>query len=105
LTPQGDCIVAVGCDFTSEQMHMVCKWRRARAVMSVDGVHDSVSFDVNGDFDSDEIVIRMSDFLSERTLGVRADKGAGQLDRKFVSLLQDGKEVRITLEEETIAEK
>ena len=52
-----------------------------------------VNAELNPDFDDDkEIVIRKSDFISKRTLGVNADKGA--VDLGFGKL---GKEDRIVV--------
>jgi hypothetical protein len=46
-----------------------------------------------------EMVIRKSDFVSDRTLGVRADKAACNLSREFVEILKrPAKTVKITLQ-------
>lgn len=41
---------------------------------------------------SNDIVIRKSDFISDRTLAIRADKSSSDLDREFVKSLQSSKQ-------------
>jgi hypothetical protein len=45
-----------------------------------------------------DVVVRKSDYISDRTLAIHADKAANDLPRKFIEKLKDPKQqVKITL--------
>ena len=44
-----------------------------------------------------DLVVRKSDFVCGRTLGVRADKSSADLSRRLVDVLRRGEKVKITL--------
>ena len=90
---QGDCIVGVGSDFALGPLKKLVKMHR-RLVMSVKvGKHsESIEFIANKDFSSSrEIVLRLSEFNSERTLGVRASKAAAHFSAAMRKKLSDPK--------------
>lgn len=47
--------------------------------------------------DPDEMVFRKSEFISPRTVFVRADRSASDLPREFVEMLRNRSEVHVTL--------
>ena len=101
LTKKGDCIIGVDSDFDPEKLKQFVKENRAfRIIFSVDGLTETAVADMNKDFDdSEEIVIRKTDFFSKRTLGIRADKAACDFDRKIIELLKvPGKKATVELE-------
>ncbi len=64
------------------------------------GVKEEIVAVVNKDFSSEkEIVLRKGDFISERTLGIRADKAAADLSRELVEKLKNNANaVSVTVE-------
>jgi uncharacterized protein len=90
LSIRGDCIVGVNADFDAHALRSLAKkGGKARAVISVNGLSEDITGEFNPLFeDEHEIVIRKTDFKSKRTLMIRADKVACDLDRKFVEMLK-----------------
>ena len=94
LTKQGDCIVGVNSDFLLSDITEILKQKKAKLILEVDGLKEEVNFEINPNFcDEHEIVIRKTDFFSERTLGINADKASADFNREFVSKLQDSASV------------
>ena len=93
LTKQGDCIIGVKADFSYEQLMKIVKlWDKAKAVIFVDDISDDFEFYINKKFnDKHEIVIRKTDFLSDRTLGIKASKAACDINRDIIEELKKGK--------------
>ncbi len=106
LTQRGDCIVAV------KSSKGLCDLPPAlkRVLSTPDGMArltvrvGMVSFSLEGRgaqgltfSDPAEIVVRKSGFVSDRTLMVLANRGAGDIPREMVKLLQDPKN-RVTIE-------
>lgn len=95
LSRSGDCIVGVACDFDLAQIQKMLSFDRLRMTMSVevvDGkdVSDFVEFNVNKDFNSfSEIVLRLGDFVSDRTLGTGCSKSAKMLSRELINRMVD----------------
>ena len=58
--------------------------------MSVDGIQDTIFARLNPTFsNSREIVVRKTDFVSDRTLGVRCDKAAFDLKSEIIEKLKN----------------
>ena len=107
LSKKGDCIIAVSADkgltdFADEFKERI---RNAKAVISIrieaDGEAD-IARALGSPFltltHSTDMVVRKSDFISDRTLAIRADKAACDLSRKLVEKLRDpNQKVKITL--------
>jgi hypothetical protein len=95
LSKEGDCIVGVNADFDYPKlMDFVSKnkGKKIKGEISVGDVTDSFTFVLNGNFDDKhEIVLRRSEFHSERTLGFKLDKAAVDLDRKLVERAKNKK--------------
>ena len=53
---------------------------------------EKINAEINKSFNSDkEMVIRKSDFIDERTLAIKADKAAFELDKDLVVFLKEKK--------------
>ena len=95
LSLKGDCIIGVNSDFDVNVLRNYIKKSKGkcvRIILSVDDIQQEVKAELNPDFnDKHEIVIRKSDFKSKRTLAIKADKAACDLERKFVKKLQNNK--------------
>ncbi|RMF06842.1 DUF371 domain-containing protein [Candidatus Woesearchaeota archaeon] len=90
LTSRGNCIVGVSSDFDSALLRKIASQCES-FVMTIEcnGIKDSVRGQINREFSHDsELVIRITDFKSKRTFGVRADKASIHLDRKLVEQMK-----------------
>ncbi|MFO7711177.1 MAG: DUF371 domain-containing protein [Candidatus Woesearchaeota archaeon] len=88
LTLKGDCIVGVDADFSFDLLKPVLGWKRFRMTIKAGGLVDELEAEVNPGFSSEhEVVIRKTGFLSERTLGINANKAAKDIDRKLINAL------------------
>ncbi|MBI2138024.1 DUF371 domain-containing protein [Candidatus Woesearchaeota archaeon] len=102
---EADCIIGTNADFDSAKAKAFihyCKEHhieKAKAIISVGDESDSVFFLLNMDFcDEKEMVIRMGRFLSPRTLGVDATKGAMHLKRELIEKIKEpGQEITISI--------
>ncbi len=98
LTRRGDCIVGVaaekGCAGLSAEMKQALA--KSNAKVSIRIVVDDQSFELAGRGDprltlthQHDIVIRKSDYVSDRTLAVRANAAAKDIPRGMVRTLRD----------------
>lgn len=86
LTKKGNCIVGVNSDFSFSEIKKLLTHKK----IEIDIEGNKITADINPDFnDKKEIVIRRSDFKSQRTLGINADKAAIDLDKKLVERLKN----------------
>jgi hypothetical protein len=93
LSKKGDCIIGVKADFClpdiKEFLSQIGRDSSIVIRIRAGGLEEEISAAPNFDFSSeDEMVIRKSDFVSERTLGIFADKSAAELSRAFVEKLK-----------------
>ncbi|MFH0978477.1 MAG: DUF371 domain-containing protein [Candidatus Woesearchaeota archaeon] len=59
-------------------------------LLKVAGLEDKIRCVPNPSFQSDkELVVRMGEFKSPRTFGLRADKASRHIDRRIAQLLKD----------------
>lgn len=106
LTLAGNCIVAVKADkgmpeFSREFRDALRGGASLRIRMQCNGVGDSVEARGHSSLtlqNPEEMVIRRSNFICDRTLAIKADKAAIDLDRKLIEEMKLGKDILITLE-------
>ena len=90
LTKKGDCIIGVKADFSYEELMELTKKENITIVISIDELREEVHAKVNRNFNhKHEIVIRKNDFISTRTLGIKADKAAIDLNKKLIEKLKN----------------
>lgn len=92
LTKKGDCILGINADFDIARVKEFVKefhLHKVNVTISVPGVSDSFETVINSDFDSEEMVIRKTDFLCGRTFGIKSTKASIDIDRKIVEYLTD----------------
>jgi len=106
LTPRGDCIIAVGADKGMLELSEAFKnkLKNEKTVLEItiecNGVredmraHGSPLLILNHPTD---MVVRKSDFIDARTLGIKADKSAREFDRRLVGELKKDSTVKVTL--------
>ena len=101
LTKKGDCIVAVGADFSLQQLQRIIGSNdKIKLTIAVAGLKAEVIAVANKEFCSEkEIVLRKGSFVSGRTLGINADKAAAEMSKELVERLKNGKTVvSVTIE-------
>ncbi len=99
LTPRGDCIIGVRADKAVRDIdERIKEWLRAGGMVEIEivlpqyGLRDRLvgfgSEKLTFDHGTD-VVIRRSDYVCGRTLAIRANKAARDIDREIVELLKD----------------
>ena len=90
LTKNGDCILGVRADFQLDELRGIVKnFSKIKIILKTGNLKEEIISSVNKDFnDGHEIVIRKSEYCSNRTLAIRADKAAADIDRRLVELLK-----------------
>ena len=76
ISKRADCIIGVKADFDPKEIKKILKKsKKVKITIKADGIVEGILCDINPDFNNDkEVVIRKSGFVSERTLGINADK-------------------------------
>lgn len=101
LSKTGDCIVGVRANFKATSMKkIVNSCSKIKLTMRV-GNHEEVFIaDSNKEFsDEHELVLRRSNFLSERTIGNYVNRTSLDIDRKTAKLMQNPKQkIEVTIE-------
>ncbi len=101
LTKAGDCILGVNSDFDPDSLIRFIQNRKILSMaISAGQISDELTFTVNPGFRSrEELVIRKSDFISERTLGTNADKACTDINRDLIKKLRNKEKIKIQLYE------
>jgi hypothetical protein len=93
LTKNGDCIIGVSAQFDLQKLLKFIehnKDRKITAQISCGELRDTFTFYLNPSFsDAHEMVIRKTDFISTRTLGIRSDKAAADISRTIIEKAKD----------------
>lgn len=107
VTQRGDCVVAVAADKSVADLSAQFKTalRRPNAKLTIELEVDGLKGQINAYGSSEltlshpnDLVIRKSEFTSDRTLAVKADKSSGDLSRAVVEKLKNPKQqVTLTL--------
>lgn len=100
---KGDCIVGVKADFDLGKIKdFIKKAQNRKITITIEApgknIKETVNAELNPGFNSGrEMVIRKTDFASERTFAVKADKAALELNRGFVGHMK-GEKITIDAE-------
>jgi len=107
LSKNGDCILVVSADKgiadLSQEFRATLKQSHAKLTIKIEVDKFSEEIHAYGSHqliltNPKEMVIRKSDYASDRTLGIQADKAAKDLSRELVEKLKNPKQkVKITL--------
>ncbi|MBN2454646.1 DUF371 domain-containing protein [Candidatus Woesearchaeota archaeon] len=98
LTLEGDCIAAVEADFSLEELQKFLKYGKIRVIIEAGSEKEEITAVPNPSFSSSkEMVIRKSDFTSERTFAIRANRAASDLGRGLADALKKGADVSIKI--------
>lgn len=101
LSLDGDCIVAVNSDFDAEKIkELISSHDKIKITISADFSSEIIEAIVNKRFeDKEEIVVRLGEFDSSRTLGIRASKSAIHFNRDFVEKLKNpAQKIKVRIE-------
>ena len=105
LSPRGNCIVGVNADFDLEKIRKFIKnTKNNKTTITIETLNEkykkikeTLNAEISQKFRSDkEFVIRKTDFASERTFAIRANKAAFDLNRDFIAFLK-GKKNKISV--------
>ena len=90
LTKRGDCILAINANFNLIIIQTEGFKNKIKITIEVDGETDELEAVYNPNFNHDqEMVIRTSDFIDERTLATKATKAAANIKRSIVEKLKN----------------
>ena len=91
LSLGGDCILGVNANFSIYDLkELIQEGTKLKMVITAGDVSDEIIFEGNPAFDDDkEIVVRMGEFSSDRTLGLRADKACSDLKKELIERLNN----------------
>jgi len=107
LSVKGDCILGVDSDFdTGEIAEFVKDKAKIRVKITVDGISDEFECMPNKKFsDNKEMVFRLGEFASERTLGLRCSKAAKHIKREIAGKMKiEGKRMRVAIASLSLAQ-
>ena len=103
LTKEGDCILGVNADFSAEALREFvkeCERDFVEVEIRCGDFTEIIMGKLNKGFnDNKAIVIRKSNFVSERTLVTEADKAACDLNREMVDSIRKEECVVVTMRE------
>ena len=99
VSVEGDCIVGVRADFELSKIMEFIKTSRNKKIAIIiqtisknRRIQDKIIAEINPDFSSDkELVIRKTDFISERTFAIKSNKAAFELNRDLAEFLKEEK--------------
>ena len=97
LSLQGDCILGINADFDLDEIKKFIKNSKTKKITiiiqaSSKKLKEEITAELNPNFCSDkELVIRKTDFLSERTLAIKSSKASSELSRDLIEFLKDKK--------------
>lgn len=105
LTKKGDCIIGILADkalpdLSEEFKDKLKEGSQVEITLRCDGVVDRVLAEGHPNLTfahPQDMVVRKSNFICDRTLAVKADKSAGELKRELIEKLKQGKELTIEL--------
>ena len=92
LTERGNCIIGVGADFELYELRKFLKFEKIKIRIKVDDFCDELIAFTNKNFnDNHEIVIRMGNFISKRTLAINSTKASKDINKNLINALKNDK--------------
>ena len=95
ISLKGDCIIGVKADFELEKLEKLIKKLKNRKLLikikpeNSKIASEEIEAELNPTFKDDkELVIRKTNFISDRTLGIKANKAAFELKKDLISYLK-----------------
>ena len=103
LSLKGDCIVGVKADFDLDEIKKIIdksKNKKIEILIKTDDkkIQEGIEAELNPNFDdNNEIVIRKTDFASQRTLAVRSNKAAFELKMELIDYLKQKNRIIVAI--------
>ena len=100
LTLKGDCIVGINANFDLNQIKKFIQISKNKKIsieirainQKNNKIKEKIFAELNPSFNSNkEFVIRKTDFVSERTFAIKANKAAFNLNRDLIAFLKEKK--------------
>jgi len=103
LNLHGDCIIGVNADFNLNKIRkFIAGAEKIKMTLTINELAEEILFDVNSNFnDAKEIVIRLGEYKSNRTLGTHASKSAKMINRQIIKLMKSPKQMMVVKLEKT----
>ena len=95
LSLQGDCILGINSDFDTEKLKEFIKNSKTgkiSIIIQASGkkIKEEITAELNPNFCSErDLVIRKTDFISERTFAVKSSKSSFEINRQLINYLQE----------------
>lgn len=91
LTEKGNCIIGIKADFDAKELlELVKKNNKVKIVLEANFFKDEIIAIVNKRFnDSKEIVVRLGQYISERTFAIDANKAAKHVNRDIINAMKN----------------
>lgn len=88
---EGDCVLGVSANFSIYDLkELIKEGTKLKMIIIVGDISDEVVFEANPNFDDErEIVIRIGNFASDRTFGLKADKACADLKKELIEKLKN----------------
>jgi len=106
LSLRGDCIIGIKADFSLLELKKFIKSLKnnKKVTITIQTIEKNknieiINAEINPSFNNEkEMVIRKSDFISDRTFAINADKAACDLDKELIKAINDNKQkIRVML--------
>jgi len=99
IRKEADCIIGVNSDYDIEEVKkFISDKKKIKVRIRLGEIADEVSCMVNPKFcDEREMVFRLGEFDSSRTLGIRCDKAAKHLNRELIEKLKKGEKAEVLI--------
>ena len=99
VTLKGNCIIGIKADFELSRLKEFIKRAKNKKLAitietaSKPKIKETIKAELNPGFNSDkEFVVRKTDFVSERTFAIKADKAAFDLNKHLIDYLKEKKD-------------
>lgn len=88
---EGDCLIGVKADYSLEKIRRIIKKSKKITIeLKISNLKETMKATINKGFNDDtELVVRKTNFISERTFAINADKAAKDFSREFVERLKN----------------
>ncbi|MBI2542549.1 DUF371 domain-containing protein [Candidatus Woesearchaeota archaeon] len=103
---KGDCIIGVKADFELGNLkNFIKNTKNGKISMTIvanndEEMHETILATINPEFDDGkELVIRKTNFVSERTFAISSNKAAFELNKKLIAFLKEKKnKIKVVVE-------
>jgi len=106
LTKKGDCIIGINSNICAYDLPQILKKHlleenKAKLILRVNDIEDEIIFQGSKNLtflNRASFVIRKSNFIDDRTIGIKANKSAKDINRELIFYLKQGKILKFWFE-------